>query len=217
MDRSGLATYFKENVGLVHSAARKGAARAAAVGCSTLDHDDFVQELTEVFIKAYDLHDPTKTRFSTYFMRSAYNHINKMMEKVNIERMEMGVRSVEEMSSWNQDDDGGELGFTVEDVTAIGPEEAAQMNSMVNAWHAKLSPGARLVLEWTLNPPDFIENEFLAQLAHAEMARDMGLPRRSRLMIDASFVSTLLKQVTGKQAFFGAALEEVKSVARSTL
>lgn len=218
MDRTQFEAFFLKNQGLIHSVARKGAARAAAVGCSTLEYDDLVQELTETFIKAYDLYDPAKTKFSTYFVRSAYNRLNELMAKVEVERVENGVRSVEEMGSWASGEEGEEsLGITVEDVTSMGPEATAQMQSTIRAWHSQLSGAGQLILEWTLSPPDYVEREFIAQQAHAEMARNMGIPRRARLDIDASFVAGVLKQITGKTALFSRALEEVKAIARNSL
>lgn len=215
MDRAGFQEFYKQNVGLIRTAARKVASRAAAIGSGTLDYDELEQELTEVFIRAYDGYDPEKYRFSTYYMRAAFNRANYLLKKQETERIENRTRSVEEMGSKYEDNDEG-LSATVEDVTTIRPEEHAQIQSLLRYWHSKLSPAAQAILALTLEPPEWLCDEFHAHRAYAELCRASGVPRRAKQDLDAAYVAQLLKQITG-DIIFDEALEEVRKIARNTL
>lgn len=218
MERAQLGEFYAKNVGLIKTVTRKGAARAAALGCQLTD-SDIEQEMTEVFIRAFDSYDPTQFRFSTYFMRSAFNRLNYLLAKIGKERVENLTFSVEEMTSWAKDADEDEPTMTVEDVTSVGPEEAAQIKSVMRLWSKQLSPLAQLMVSWTLEPPEFVEREFLAQLKHAEYAKSVGIACRSRLVIDAPYVANVMKKVLGRkhESLVIAALHEVKQIAKDTL
>lgn len=217
MERAQLSEFYAKNVGLIKTVTRKGAARAAALG-SQLTDSDIEQEMTEVFIRAFDSYDPSEFRFSTYYMRSAFNRLNYLFEKIGKERVDNKTYSVEEMSSWAGIEDD-EVGITVEDVTSVRPDEAAQMTSLMRSWSKQLSPAGQLLMAWTIEPPEFIEREFLAQLKHAEYAKSVGVSSRARLVIDAAYVATILKKVVGRkhEPLISAALNEVKQIARNTL
>lgn len=216
MDRADLPKFYQKNVGLIRTAARRVTARALAIGSGTLDYEEMEQELTEVFIRAFDGYDPSKYRFSTYFMRAAFNHANRIIKKQEIERVANGTQSVEEMGERLDSDDG--LSMTVEDVTSIRPEEAAQMQSLMRSWTAQLSELAQAMLSMSLEPPEWLVEEFRAQAGHIEYARELGAVRRSRSEINASYVASTLKTIYPAHALaITDALDEIKTIARNTL
>jgi RNA polymerase sigma factor (sigma-70 family) len=193
MERQGLDRYYADNVGLIHSVARKGFRRLQAIGAIT-DYDDLVQALAVTFIKSYDLFDESKGAFSTYFVRSAFNKVNRIAEAHEIERLELRIRSVEEMSSWQED---GEM--SVEETIAGNEPTPAQHYEAKNVRLGildALSPVAEMIVEMAIDPPDFIEREFAAQVAHAEFARSNGVEKRSRGSLNVAFVCSVLERTT---------------------
>lgn len=216
MEQVNFANFYKENIGLIRTATRKVMSRALALGTATMDYDDMEQELTLIFIDAYKHYDPSKYKFSTYYMRAAFNRANYLLKKVYKERINNGVRSVEEMGSWAEDNDDG-LSMTVEDVMAVKPEEQAQIKSLMRTWNAQLSPLGQLIMSWTLEPPEWLEHEFEAQKVHAEISRSLGVTTRSRAELNAAYVVFMLKQVFGYPHAFDNALKEIQHVARHTL
>lgn len=218
MDRSNLASYLEENEGLIHAAARMGYGRLQALGAQ-MDYDDLVQEMTELFIVAYDKFDESNgAPFSSYFMFSARNKINKIGERMELERCGTMVVAVEKDSNGRvvevkrKSIHAGTLG--IEEINAKAsdnghsfeetlasdmatPEEIVEATSVVASMMKQLSPLAAQMMEMTLNPPEFIEREFDAIAAHAEFARSMGIERRSRTELNLSFVAGILEKTSG--------------------
>jgi DNA-directed RNA polymerase specialized sigma subunit len=67
----------------IHKLSFKAAQRAAKIG-SSLRQDDFKQELSITLLKAIDAYNPDNeagAKFITFFYRSAYNEINKLLRK----------------------------------------------------------------------------------------------------------------------------------------
>lgn len=224
MDRSNLAAYYEANVGLIHSIALPGYGRLADIGGSQ-SYDDLFQELTEVFIKAYDAFDENAGfTFSTYFMTSARNYLNHNAEQVEVERLgvktswfksdeidpktgkrkwksrrervHQGCSSFEEMSA-RADSDEADMH---EIIPAHGPtpEQIASIESDMRVLMARLSPLARQMLAMVIDPPDYLEREFDALDAHARLARSMnirGVIASGR--IDLPFVSSFMERTLG--------------------
>lgn len=236
MDRSNLGRFYADNIGLIHAVARKGYGRLMGIGAA-IDYDDLVQELSEVFVKAFDLFDEAAgAKFSTYFTFSAYNEINKIAMRFERERTGGVVVSREKNE--------GEYGYTVEreylhggmigieDINAAGeegggsfeetvacdsptPEEIVEAASSARALLNKLSPLAASIAELAFDPPDYIEREFIATQAHAEYARSVGVERRCRSTITIAFVATFLEKTTDlSPAQIRAAKNEIANVAK---
>jgi RNA polymerase sigma factor (sigma-70 family) len=235
VDRNDLGKFYADNMGLIHTVARKGYGRLQALG-APIDYDDLVQELSEVFIKAFDLFDEAAgAKFSTYFTFSAYNEINKIASRVERERTGSKVVSVEKKE--------GEYGYAVEreylhggmigieDINAAGedgcsfeetvacdmptPEEIVEAASSARALLNKLSPLAASIAKLAFDPPDFLEREFLAAQAHAEYARSVGIERRCRGTITIAFVATFLEKTTDLSAAqIRAAKNEIAAMAK---
>jgi len=193
MDRSNLDRFYVENSGLIHTVARKGYGRLQAIG-SGMEYDDLVQDLTVVFIKSYDKFDEASgNRFSTYFMAAAFNRINRIAGEQEIERVENGVRSMEEMSERFEDD------TSIEEVIASDaatPEQIVEAASIAQGVLSKLSPLAAKIAEMAIDPPDFIEREFMAAQAHAEISRNKGIEKRASRSLNVSFVCSVLEKTT---------------------
>lgn len=227
MDRQNLGRFYADNVGLIHTVARKGFGRLQGIGAS-VDYDDLFQELSEVFIKAYDGFDEDNSKFSTYFTVAAGHKINQLAEGFELDRMGVkttrylsdeinpkngkkkwkarkdkihgGAVSVEEMSSWSEGgEDGGSVIETIDSGTAT-PEQLCQAQQELNNLMADLSPLAAKIVEMTLNPPPFIEEELAAIEAHVEYARSNGFARRNTASISVSFVADVLEKTSGLPA-----------------
>jgi len=176
MNKPDISRYYADNIGLVHTVARKGYGRMQAIGAA-IDYDDLVQDMSVVFIKAYELWDGDKGKFSTYFMYSAFNEINKVAKKFEIERVELRIKSVEEMTSSSDDQ------MDVSETIACGsdtPEQALEFKMMVAEALRGLSPVAHKMVEWLIDPPDELEREREARICHASLARDMGKNKRAK-------------------------------------
>lgn len=175
MDRQNIDRYYADNVGLVHFVAQRGFRRLQAIGAA-IEYDDIVQDLSIVFVKAYDLHEEEKGKFSTYFTYAALNELNKTAKKFEIERLDMKIKSVEEMSS-------GEGATDVTETVASGdetPEQALQFKRMMEDVLLNLSPVAKQIARWLIDPPAIIEREFEARLCHASLAQSKGHAKRRR-------------------------------------
>lgn len=198
-NRSDLDHFYADNIGLIHTVARKGYGRFQAIGAN-IGYDDLVQELSVTFIKAYDGFDPTQGKFSTYFMFSAYAKINKMAKGFSMERCELGIRSFSEL-----DETIGIENANIESVLPgdnLTPEQIVENRSGLEAIANTLSPLALLIAEWVLTPPDFVLYELEAHRAHVEYARGLGFERRNKATLSIGFVCDMikrLKQVSGKQ------------------
>lgn len=192
MDRQNLDRYYADNVGLIHTVAQKGFGRLRAIGAAT-DYEDLFQELSETFVKAYDRFDESLgNKFSTYFMQAAYHEVNRIAKRFEVERIEFGVKSFEEMSAGL---DGGSVEEMIPD-SAMTPEQELIGRDTVRDMLERLSPLASMIAEMAINPPDFMENEFAAAQAHAEYSRSLGVEKRARGSLNVAFVCSVLEKTT---------------------
>lgn len=244
MDRSNLAAYYEANVGLIHTIARKGYGRLVEIGASQ-SYDDLFQELTEVFIKAYDaFNENAGFTFSTYFMTSARNYLNRNAEEIEEERLgirtswfksdeinpktgkpkwksrrervHQGCSSFEEMSERA----GAEEADMHEVIPADAPtpEQIASVESDVRALAGQLSPLARQMLAMIIDPPDFLERELDALEAHSKLARSMNVRVLASGRIDLLFISSFMEKTLGIPAYeLKKARSEVTSAARKVI
>jgi RNA polymerase sigma factor (sigma-70 family) len=192
MNRANFETFYAQNSGLIYKIARRAYLRMIAIGAA-IEFDDLAQDLTVTFIRAYDTFDESRgVKFSTYFMRCALNCVNPIARRFETERIELGIRSVEEL-----DMTSGEGGLSVAERIAsddLTPEQTAEWNGIIERMETQLSPLASLILRWLVEPPDFLEREQCAQCAHAEYARSRGIERRA-MPPSVTFVARVLKRV----------------------
>lgn len=222
MDRSNLDRFYADNVGLVHTVARKGYGRLMGIGAA-IDYEDLVQELGEVFIKAYDGFDDSVGKFSTYFTVAANNKINQIAESYELDRLGVkttkfesdevnpetgkrkwktrkdkihgGMASVEEMTAHLPDEEGGNFLDMIDSGSAT-PEQLVSAQQDLDHMLDSLSPLASKIVRMTINPPAFIERELMAAEAHVEFARSEGVNRRNTASISVNFVACVLEKTT---------------------
>ena len=238
MDRNDLGKFYADNVGLIHTVARKGYGRLQALGAG-IDYDDLVQELSEVFIRTFDGFDEGQgSKFSTYFTFSAYTKLNKIAARFERERtggvvvsaekndgeygyevereyLHGGISSIEEMNANARVSD---CDLSLEELIASDeptPEEIVEAASSARALLNNLSPLAASIAQMAFEPPEFLEREFLAAQAHAEYARSVGIERRCRGTITIAFVATFLEKTTELSAAqIRAAKNEIAALAK---
>jgi hypothetical protein len=198
MDRQNLDTYYKDNVGLVHSVARKGHRRLQAIG-SSLEYNDLVQDLSVVFIRSFELFDPSKGKFSTYFIQASYHELNKIAREVEEERIENNVKSVEEMDARHVEVVPSEVGtgssYWLDGQMACSrdtPEQAVAGSMLIANVRRDLTPLARLMADWVIEPPAAVESELEARQAHMEVARSLGHARRCCDSMNLKFICEML-------------------------
>lgn len=197
MDRKDLDRFYADNTGLIHTVARKGYGRLQAIGAA-IEYEDVVQELTEVFIKSFDKFDDERgCRFSSYFVPAAYRKLNRIAEDYEAERVELGIRSVEEMNGWKNDSfsDDGSIEETISGAS-FPIEDQIGAGRLASEIVGKLSPVASMIAQMAIDPPDFMEREFSAAQAYAEYARSVGVERRARGSLNVSFVCSVLEKVS---------------------
>ena len=213
MDRATFPQFYADNVGLIHKVASNGFRRLQAMGAS-LEYQDLFQDLTVVFIHSFDAFDPALgNKFSTYYVPAAYNRVNRLAEKVRVERIEGGTVSIEEMSDHSED----QLPFEERIASnAATPEQHAEISSMARDMARHLSPLAQQILDLAIDPPEFMEHEFVAQQAHAEFARSLGKARRNRQQeLGLGFVCSVLQKTTALPATaIQKARQEIAAAAR---
>lgn len=192
MQRDALPQYYADNVGLIHIVTKKGYGRLTGMG-SSYSYEDLFQDLSVVFIKAFDAFDDNAGfKFSTYFTSSAYRKLNKIAEKIQIERIEMKTRSTEEMAANMEDGDGETMDIACPCAT---PFDMAEATSAMRYLTDHLSPLAATMLAMATDPPEFIEREFAAAYAHAAYAREGGGSNRARMNLTVGFVCRVLEKV----------------------
>lgn len=186
--RASVSEFYKQNVKLIHSVANKAYPRFVAAG-SPLEYDDLVSELGEVFLHSYRLHDETKSKFSTYFTNAAYNKVNNMLKRYNEERIEHGVRSVEELAF--EDEDGASYLETIPSAT-MSPDQLLEGRQELEALIQRMSLESQSMLEWVIKPPVWLTQEYQRVIAFNQMLRQQGEQTRQAPEITISFVAKTL-------------------------
>lgn len=212
MDRADFNKFYSKNVGLIHHVARKGYGRMLSVGASSC-YDDLAQEMTVVFIKAFDgFSEEHGCKFSSYFTRAAHHRINRLIESIVEERITNKVRSVEEMN--DRINANGDSAIDVSELIACErrtPEEDAVLQDMFGRIVSELSPIAAKIAEWLVYPPESIERESVAHSKFAAIARDAGEARRSSEDINLTLVCDLLHMAGVSRSALRVACRELKT------
>ena len=191
MEQKNVGKFYADNVNLVHTVARKGYNRFVAIGAS-IAYEDVVQDMSMVFIKSFERYNSETGKFSSYFYAAAYNELNKIGKIFEEERIKRGVKSVEEMQSFVDDDDGY---FELVSERAT-PYEEIETASTFADFERRLSPIAKLIVSWMMNPPQEVEAEYQALSSHVAMCREgnnCGLGGRRCQGFGIGFVCDLLQ------------------------
>ena len=187
------AQYYQANVGLVHTVARKGHARLLAAGVG-LDYDDVFQELSIVFLKAYEKFDADRGfKFSTYFWMSAYNKLNSWAQDMIDERIKHGVVSVQELSTRAGEEVDLEEVLMADPAT---PEAHYRVTEFVEHIAKSLSPLAALILTWTVEPPAEMLTEIRKAEAYAHYGRKRGFNSRCMVSLSPRYVANFICMIS---------------------
>lgn len=212
MGKVDSAAYYAKNIGLVHHLARKAYGRLQGIGAA-MPYDDMVQELSLVFLRAYELFDPNMgNKFSTYFTFAAYNRINKIVETYEIERVRLNIRSVEEIDSYTDCEGSGSFAETVP-CDRQRPDEAYEAKRTAQDIYGNLSPLAKLIVGWLAEPPAFVLSEFAKAQAHVEYSKSLGYSKRAVTGLRILFICDLIRLVSDvSKAEISYARDELKAV-----
>lgn len=218
MEKQPLEQFFQENERLIHFATVKASRRFHAAGLADhFDYDEMHCQLSEVFIKSYYSFNPERAKFSTYFVTASVNEITSEIERI----FRYDIKNISGSQSHpNDEEGGGELFDVLGDESSHSAEDELEMEDEINHIRKNLSPLACTLLDYSINPPDFIKQEFYAQRAQTAFASSIGLKTSNSVDIDIRFVANCLKATVDNpkaERFIVNAVNEVKSaVMRST-
>ena len=167
--KASIDEFMGANLGLIHKVVQKAMPRVVATKLP-MTYEDLVQDLSIVFLRAYELHDETQTKFSTYFTTAAINRINSLISRHMKDVVNIGTASIERASP-----DGEE--YSLEETIDSGygtPEQFMEASDLLRRLEAELSPLALQIIELSISPTPEIEREHQALIAYSERARSEG-------------------------------------------
>ena len=202
---------YQDNVLLVHSIANKCHRRLKAAGV-TMDYEDIFQELSFVYIKAKQYYNVQNgAKFSSYFVTAAYNHFNKIGEKLIAEKIDFGVTSESDFSNDLKEEFNILEMIASEDQT---PEErcmAIERAKKAIDSVGDLSPLARQMILWLIDTPDSIKEEFSKYRSHSEHAINLGYTKRSHSFIGINFLGLFVQNLGVNKIEVQEAKKEIKA------
>jgi RNA polymerase sigma factor (sigma-70 family) len=207
------ADYYKANMGLVHNVARRGFKRLAAARV-TIDYEDVFQEMSMVFLKAFEGFDESKGfKFSTYYFMCAHNRLNGWGQALIEERLKHGVVSIEELGhSADADVDMGEVLTEFADAGA-DPESHYRVTELLEHIAKSLSPLAALILTWSVSPPQEVMTEVRKAHTYAEYGRSKGYMSRCMVQVSPRYIATFIRMISDvTQAEVTRALKEIEEL-----
>jgi DNA-directed RNA polymerase specialized sigma24 family protein len=160
-----------------------------------IDIDELYSIFCEVFMDCVsNKWDEEKGKLTTYLFYACNNKVSDMLDKY----FRMEVNTKRECEFVIIDDSGSEINgiesFAQQSNNDLDEYELIQA-LLEEAKH--LSPFARLLLEYTLNPPDFIERELQAQEAKHDLSLTMeDTATYRRRPLNLSFVIHVLSQTS---------------------
>lgn len=204
------AISFKDNVGLVHMQAKRGFKWAQGAGLSLDYDDMFQEASLAFVVAANGFDPDTGLKFSTYFTKVAFSEFRKsigLMSGVknlnpgqrteiaarNEENARRAAAAQEPLPNMNYglnaipfsalDGSGDEEGSIFEsgiEGSAMTPEEILDFKQTFEQAKGKLSPLARLVMDWLIDPPAEMVRELACQDAYAEECVAQGVRSGTR-------------------------------------
>lgn len=205
------ADFYKTNMGLVHNVSRKGFARLAAAKV-VIDYDDVFQEMSIVFLKAFDKFDASKGfQFSTFYFMCAFNRLNRWAQLLIEERLKHGVVSVEELGAGGDEDI--DIASVISDFAdpSSNPESSYRVQELLNYMSEALSPLAVLILEWSIAPPQELMTEVHKAQQYAEYGRATGHNSRCFVQIGPKYVASFIQLISdASQTEVNRALKELE-------
>lgn len=159
-----------------------------------IDADELYSIFCEAFMDCVTNHwSEEKGKLTTYLYHVCFNKVSDMLDKYF--RMEANTKSECEIVRF--DEEGNESsGMESFGGSNTSFDEYALMQALQKEAES-LSPFARLLLEYTLNPPDFIERELQAQEAKHELSLTMdGTATYRRRFLNLSFVAKCIEKTS---------------------
>lgn len=211
MDKEQL---FQDHHRLLHHIARKSIGRLIQVGYQ-IEYEEVYAILCEVFLKVLTHWRSEDSKLSTYLTVACNNHITAMIRD-KIRRGSMILES--DLSQFNDEGEEFENNLFVDN----GSHHILKDYEVIQALLVEaenMSPFAKILLEYTLNPPEFIEREFLAQEAKHEFSATVESEKRATRRVKSlnlNFVAKCLeKTATNPEAkkFIQRAIKEVQTAA----
>lgn len=198
--------FYKQNTGLVHRVARKVHARLLAIGAA-VQFEDVQQEATIAMMLAYERFDPSLGfKFSTYYVRSAYNNLNRFMASYEKDCSVLGVFSMQ--AAVDDSGDMVDMESTI-DGHHPSPEQMLETKQMLEGIKARLSPLAGTILEYMIDPPEAFEAEW-------KLAKSLRLKGTNvSTEVTMNFIGEYLRRLIGAtQVEVKLAIAEVQSLAK---
>jgi len=175
---------IEDHIGMLNKIAIKAHKRYVAMGITTHEVEDIVGELALVFMKAQEAFNAESGyKFSTYFYTSAWNHVNRFIDKhlrnnADAQAMSMDVE-VEEGASLHE----------VISSDALTPEQQAMQDEIAMSAFARMSSLTKKVVMMTREPSKELLDAWNAKQAFALRHRELGFgERRAPRRITIGFV-----------------------------
>ena len=186
---------YKDHYRLLHSLSRKNIGRLTQVGYQ-IDAEELFSIFCEVFVISLESWDENQSKLSTYLTHACNNKVTSMLRTYFAARGHSHASL--ECDLYNPSDEDDYIGANIfEDKNSaniLGDYEVMEALAEVAK---KLSPFARLLLEYTLNPPEFIENELRAYEAKFEVSAQTDDQTIRRRPLTVAFVAGCLDLAAG--------------------
>lgn len=218
MNKMPLEQFYAENDKLIHFAALKALKRFKGAGLGDhIEYEEVHGRLTEVFVKSYHGYDPEKATFSTYFVRAATNTITNMIESMY--RLEIHTDSATGLGAYDTDDGERDRQDELFHFDAM-IEEHVELEDTIDNLRQELSPFASLLLEYSINPPDFIYQEFLSQREQSKYASSIGIKTHHSMSLNLRFIANCLRgtvDTPSEMNFIKSAVLEVERAVKNAV
>lgn len=210
MDKQPISQFHKENESLIHFASQKALKRFSAAGLGDrIEYEEIFGNLTEIFLKSYQQYDPERSKFSTYFVTACHNFVTDRLEKMF--RLEIKMESTSAMAEMRSDDGEGSQDELFDEDPML--EDEVALESEMKFMRQNLSPFGQILFDYSINPPQFILDEFHAQRAQCALATSLGFKTSHSTEINLQFIANCLKDTASNPEtvkHIKKAVEEVK-------
>ncbi|MFS1997958.1 sigma-70 family RNA polymerase sigma factor (plasmid) [Acinetobacter baumannii] len=205
---------FRDHDKLLRHLAHRNISRLTSVGYC-IDVEELYAIFCEVFVVSIQTWDESKGKLTTYLTTACLNMVSRLLKKYHLgdNRTEYESDILHRMGD-GEDDCDYDVFVDHQSQNILGPYELMQT---LTEEMQQLSPFAKILLKFTLNPPDFIERELLAQEAKYQLSlitpekNESRGPRRRKLNL--SFVANCIMKTaeTNKEKrFIRDAVKEVE-------
>jgi RNA polymerase sigma factor (sigma-70 family) len=200
----GFMEFHEANKGLIFKVSAKIYKRVLAAG-HAVEFADIEQEARISMMKTFAGFDPSKGfRFSTYFMRAAFNDLNRFLDN-HEHGAPLGTVSMQALST--EEGEAVDLESLIDGGHA-NPEQMLEAKQMLQSIEEVLSPLAMVLLELTMEPTEAMEQEWerITEIEHAQRAVPMS----------EAFINKYVSKATGAtEGEIKRARREIRSLAET--